>query len=156
MRAKIWQPELELTSEFKHWLAGFIAGEGCFRVQYNLRSGTSPYCSCNFTLKQRDDNSAILKEIVKRTKIGRLKTDTSGRSNPCLVWCIDTKASTLALVDILDQVPLRTIKANDYRIWREAVIYWQTMPRGSRWYGPRDYTTILAYKKAIEEAREYR
>lgn len=141
-------------SEFGHWLAGFIDGEGCFRVHCE-KGGT--YYACHFTLKLRDDDRAILEEIVERTGIGHLKPDlVRGTSKPAMVWVVQSKAECVKLVALLDQYPLRAKKRNDYAIWREAVDHWTTGPRGNRWHGPRDWTQMIAYKTAIEDARAYR
>ena len=143
-----------MDNDYGHWLAGFIAGEGCFRIHKEKGGG---YYACHFTLKLRDDERPILEEIVNRTGIGHLKPDTSrnGNSKPCLVWTVQSKATCLQLVDLLDQFPIRARKAADYAVWREAVYYWVAMKKGNRWHGPRDWSQMIAYKKAIEEARHY-
>lgn len=143
-----------IDREFGHWLAGFIAGEGCFRVHKEKGGG---YYACHFTLKLRDDERPILEEIVARTGIGHLKPDlVRGNSNPCLVWVVQSKAECVKLVALLDQFPIRARKAKDYAIWREAVAHWITSRKGSRWHGPRDWSGMIAYKAAIEDARLYR
>lgn len=142
-----------IDREFGHWLAGFIAGEGCFRVHKEKGGG---YYACHFTLKLRDDERPILEEIVRRTGIGHLKPDlVRGNSNPCLIWVVQSKAECAKLVALLDHFPLRARKAQDYAIWREAVGYWIAMPRGNRWHGPRDWSRMIEFKSAIEDARAY-
>ena len=137
-----------------HWLAGFIDGEGCFRVHKEKGGG---YYACHFALKLRDDERAILERIVTETSIGHIKPDITGRGNsrPCLVWVVQSKAECVKLVALLDEFPLRAKKSRDYAIWREAVCYWQTMKRGNRWHGPRDWSRMIAFKSAIEAARAY-
>jgi hypothetical protein len=143
-----------MDNDFGHWLAGFIAGEGCFRVHKEKAGG---YYACHFALKLRDDERPILSEIVSTTGIGHIKADAAGRGNsqPCAVWVVQSKAECLRLVTLLDPLPLRARKAKDYAIWREAVSYWATMPRGNRWHGPRDWSQMIAYKEQIEQARAY-
>jgi hypothetical protein len=137
-----------------HWLAGLIDGEGCFRVHCEKR-GT--YYACHFTLKLRDDDTPILERIVTDTGIGHLKVDAnrSGNSKPCMVWVVQSRAECLKLVTLLDEYPLRSKKARDYAIWREAVAHWTNGERGNRWHGPRDWSQMIAYKAAIEQARAY-
>lgn len=143
-----------IDREFAHWLAGFIDGEGCFRIHKEKGGG---YYACHFTLKLRDDDRAILEEIVGRTGIGHLKPDLiRGTSKPAMVWVVQSKAECVKLVALLDQYPLRAKKARDYAIWREAVAFWVAQPKGSRWHGPRDWSQMIAYKVAIEDARAYR
>lgn len=139
--------------DFGNWLAGFIDGEGCFRVHKEKSGG---YYACHFTLKLRDDERPILEEIVERTGIGHLKPDLiRGGSKPCLIWVVQSKAACLQLVELLDRFPMRARKRKDYAVWREAVLYWPTMKRGNRWHGPRDWSRMIAYKEAIEAARAY-
>lgn len=142
-----------IDSEFGHWLAGFIDGEGCFRIHKEKGGG---YYACHFTLKLRDDDRAILEEIVSRTGIGHLKPDVvRGTSKPALIWVVQSKAECVKLVDLLDRFPLRAKKRRDWRIWRRAVRHWVTAPRGNRWHGARDWSLMIAYKSAIEKARAY-
>src|SRR4051812_25416446 len=58
---------------FGHWLAGFIDGEGCFRLHtlYDSRYAYT-YYACYFALDLRDDDTAVLEECVKRTGLGRV------------------------------------------------------------------------------------
>lgn len=144
-----------IDREFGHWLAGFIAGEGCFRV-HKEKGGT--YYACHFTLKLRDDDRPILDEIAERTGIGFVKADVvrSGNSKPCATWTVQSKAECVKLVALLDQFPIRARKRRDYAVWREAVAYWVAQRKGSRWHGPRDWSAMIAYKAAIEDARAYR
>ena len=143
-----------MEDDFGHWIAGFIDGEGCFRV-HKGKGGS--YYSCCFTLKLRDDEEEVLNQIVEETGIGYLKPDRSrsGNSKPCLVWTVGSKETCVALVELLDRFPLRARKAQDYRIWREAVLFWVHQKKGNRWHGPRDWSQMIRYKKAIEEARRY-
>ncbi len=109
-----------MDDAFGHWLAGFIDGEGSFQiVAFRGRF------DCRFRVKLRDDDRAILEEIVKRTGIGRIKTDAGhGSSKPQAVWKVQNKAECLALVQLLDRYPVRAKKARDYVVWRAAVMLW--------------------------------
>lgn len=117
---------------FGHWLAGFIDGEGCFRLQRHPHNGT---WHATFSLKQRDDDAALLESIAERTGIGRVKADThrSGNSAPCAVWMVQSKAEAARLCLLIDRYPLRSRKAADYALWREAVSLIATRRRGSGW-----------------------
>lgn len=141
------------------WLAGLIDGEGCFRIQENKSRihGPTTYAT-SFALKLRDDDEPILREIIAHTGIGRFAYDLSrsGKSHPCAVWHVDSQQDCALLVELLDQHPLRTRKARDYAVWREAVVYWLSTPRGNRWHGPRDYAPMAELQAELLSAREYR
>lgn len=137
-----------------YWLAGLIDGEGCFRIHSQRRGD---YFAPTFSLKLRDDDAPILREIVALTGIGRVTQDCSrsGNSRPCCVWRVDSRASTEALARLLDCFPLRTRKARDYAIWRRAIDTRAAMKRGNRWHGPRDWTSLISLKHELERARIY-
>lgn len=111
---------------FLHWLAGFIDGEGCFSINGSA-TGRRAY-SCSFDLGLREDDSAILDEMVRRLGIGKVYYRVTGRSQ-CRIatWTLRNKRDCLMLVEILDEHPLRAKKARDYAIWREAVLEWETV-----------------------------
>ena len=144
-----------MDTSFGHWLSGLIDGEGCFRVHKGKRGA---YYATHFALKLRDDDTPVLREIWGQTGFGVLKPDRtrSGNSNPCMAWVIQSKADCLRLVELLDKYPLRSRKARDYVLWREAVEVWVSMNRGNRWHGPRDWSPMIRLKEAIEDARSYR
>ena len=104
---------------FAHWLAGLIDGEGCFiiRCPADRRLG----CSASFTVRPRDDDTAILREIDQRLELGSIRRQVPRSGNPSCVWVVQSRADTQALVEVLDHHPLRSRKAADYAIWRRAV-----------------------------------
>ncbi len=139
---------------FGYHLAGLIDGEGCFRI-HSQKGGT--YYAPSFSLKLRDDDGPILREIVDRTGIGRVAADRSrsGNSHPCAVWRVQSRAETEALAALLDRYPLRTRKARDYAVWRRAIDVRAAMTRGNRWHGPRDWSPLIEIKRELERARAY-
>lgn len=149
---------------FGHWLAGFIDGEGCFTI-VRYRKNTSDQFGTRFALKLRDDDRVVLEEIYERVGVGSLVPDrhrgvTRPGGKPALVWKLQSKATCMALVEILDKYPLRSKKARDYAIWREAVITWNAMPSlgRSRQGGgthPLDWTRMERFYSALIEVRKY-
>lgn len=147
---------MKLTKEFGHWLAGLIAGEGCFRIH---RAKSGQHYACAFRLKLRDDDGPILREIRRKLGFGHVvpMRGYSRNANPLLAWDCESKADCVRLVNVLDRFPLRARKRRDYRIWRKAALYQvaaRTLAR--RWKGPHDWSRMIAYKQAIEAARLYR
>jgi len=139
---------------FGHYLAGLIDGEGCFRIHSQRRGD---YYACAFSMRLRDDDRAILDEIVARTGVGKVYTQAAyATSRPGAVWRVQSRAGCWGLARILDVFPLRAKKAADYAEWRRALETIATMPRGNRWHGPRDWTPMIEHKRRIEAGRAYR
>jgi len=140
----------KIPIDFGNWLAGIIAGEGCFRV-HMARHGE--YYCCMFRLKLRDDDGDVLYEIRRRLGFGHVVPMNGWRGgNAFLAWDCESREACLKLVSVLDRFPLRAKKRRDYAVWRRAVLYWASgvRPRGGSW------SKMIAYKKAIENARLYR
>jgi hypothetical protein len=148
-----------LTDEqFRWWLAGFIDGEGCFAINHDRKRD---FYHCQFSLKQRDDNGAVLEEIAERTGLGKVYDHTRrGPSRPQRSWRVTLKDDVLALVEFLDQAPSQTIKRRDYVIWREAVHLWiaRTPHHGGR-YGRSvegdDWAEIASLRQRLKDVRQY-
>ncbi|WP_165614056.1 DNA methyltransferase [Mycobacteroides chelonae] len=137
---------------FAYWLAGFIDGEGCFRVQRHER-GTY---TCTFSINVRRDERATLEAIKRFLSVGTISEhEGSGNANPLCRYAIQDKAGCIRLVQILDKYPLRAKKRLDYEAWAEAVSEWSSMKRGNRWSGPSDWTRMAALKSRIETTRQY-
>ena len=108
---------MEIDPTFGHWLAGFIAGEGCFTITAEGR-----YWRLAFVINLRDDDADILREIQSRLGFGQLyPKKAKGASQPQMSWQVQTLDECLQLIYVLDQFSLRARKAKDYHIWRRAV-----------------------------------
>lgn len=114
-------PSIESLREdgFGHWLAGFADGEGCF---YLTRSTDGSH-RCQFRLKLRIDDKAILKEIVRRTEIGYVidVKPPKGQIHAQCEWMVIRKADCIRIVEIFIAFPLRAKKARDFEVWSRAV-----------------------------------
>ncbi len=142
-----------IPSDFGHWLAGFIAGEGCFKIWQN--KNTESY-TCRFKLKLRDDDKDILTEIVTLTRIGSVQPERNGRGdNPSAVWVVENKEHCQNLVAMLDCYPLRAKKLRDYLVWRDAVQFWITAPRGTVATGPRHRAKWAEMSARLKACRLY-
>jgi hypothetical protein len=126
----------ELDPGFGHWLAGFIDGEGCFRIHVHKHRGQHD-CrpEVEFRLALRDDDAPILDEIVARTGIGCVTTHRralQGNQKPAVEWKVTGQANTAKLVRLLDTYPLRAKKCRDFEIWKRAVRISARNRRGPR------------------------
>lgn len=155
---------MDIDHNFGHWLAGFIDGEGHFAIgRYDDRRCGSTGYNCRFVLAVRDDDRAVLEDIQHRVGTGCLRPHSAPRkvpnAKPTVVWGVETKGGCLELVELLDLYPLRSKKARDYAIWREAVLVWHAMPRHG--FGPGrvairfDWTRMAELHDQIREGRRY-
>lgn len=108
-------------------LVGLIEGEGCFTVSRNTRGNSYV---CKFLVKMRADDEPFLR--ATRDQFGRGTIAVRNASvrdgharQPFVQWSVERKADCLALIDVLDAHPLRSKKARDYAIWREAALAWR-------------------------------
>lgn len=107
---------------FGHWLAGLLDGEGHFFIR---RTTGKP------SVNMRADDRDMLALAQARTGVGRLYEVPAGRmGHPQVRWEVAVKAEVLVLAALLDAHPLRSKKAREFAIWREALGIWQTVRRG--------------------------
>lgn len=120
-----------LDDGFGYWLAGLIDGEGCFGIYASNRNKGHDDYRLTFSLTLRDDDEPMLQEIHRRLEFGGFTRERRQRaasrawqwkSNPTVTWGVWNRAGHLALVEVLDRYPLRSKKARDYAIWREALL----------------------------------
>ena len=135
-----------VDDSFGNWLAGFIAGEGCFRIASQKQGN---WYAPSFHLKLRDDDKAILDECARRVGGRVYRMPAYKTSNPGARWCCQSRADCIALASVLDNYPLRNRKAAEYVVWREALDIYGKMERGNRWRGPRDWTPLIEAKREI-------
>jgi hypothetical protein len=131
-------PYPEITEDFGNWLAGFIAGEGCFQIApQNVSVGFCSYCT-KCIVKLREDDRPVLDEIHERTGLGSVtwKSEKAppGRVwRPQAAWQVQSRADCLRLVAILDAHPLRAKKARVFAVWRLAVLVGAQRRNGGNW-----------------------
>lgn len=115
-----------IDDAFGHWLAGLFDGEGCFTITARGKARRS--FAPSFTLCLREDDAEIVEEIARRTGFGRvyhvIHRRPGVRDRYRVEWKVYRKRDVLALAALLDRYPLRSKKARDFRLWREAVRLW--------------------------------
>jgi len=148
----------------KSWAAGFIDGEGCFTVEakrYKDGRQKDVYYRPRMSVQVRRDDERCLKRLQEaigndgylyRRKSRKASTygSTSKPTSECS-W--HTMAGTIALVNMLDIHPLLGKKAEEYKVWRDAVlIYTNTdMPSQERQQQLSPMRTILQQLKKYRD-----
>ena len=149
-----YQPHIEVIGPtvdeaFANWFAGFVDGEGCFKIpEQRGRHSTA------FQLRLREDDLAVLLSVAAHLQMGRVFGPYQPRpgregyySKPHVMWKVQTKSGCRRLVEIFDRFPVRSKKVQDYRIWREAVL---------EYCSPRpDQARLASLKAELKRGREY-
>ncbi len=106
-----------LDPDFGHWFAGFVDGEGCFYIHP---------LGCRFILVMRADDEDVLRTIQETLGIGRIsyrfRNLGADGAHPQFRLEVARKADCAWLTTVFDQFPLRSRKAADYAVWREAAL----------------------------------
>lgn len=138
------------------WLAGFVDGEASFNITDLPRSGADGArrrrLQPRFDLHLRADDAPILRTLreafggstrLARRSVGHATYDR-------FTWCVAAKADLRGLVAYFDRFPLRSKKAADYAIWREAVLLYVEAPSG-----PEVANELAALREALIDGRRY-
>ena len=108
-----------------------------------------------FLMGLRADDTPILAELVEATGLGALKLRTTGRKGnaaPIMQWQVATQEECLQIVELFDRYPLRTKKARDFAVWREAAICYAV---GGAPFIQRDWTYMEELFHEIRNVRRY-
>lgn len=133
----------ELEPKWASWFTGLVDGEGCFYIGND---------GCQFLINMRADDDELLKMIRDVLGFGRIHyvRDTSTAyaiRRPACRFEVSRKQDCIQITHIFDRFPLRSRKARDFEVWREAVIAHQAGARPS---------SLAIYKARLSEVRKYR
>ena len=144
------------------YLSGLTDGEGCFIIgkQPTVRSFQMVFC-----IKLRSDDNELLK-LLQQHYGGRLHLDyersanKSGiNANPQSAWKVCGRRDILRLIDYFDKHPLRSTKADEYIIWREAAFLYYRHSVGSASHEPNSSwlaDAMMAYRLELQRLKKYR
>lgn len=106
------------------WLAGFADGEATFVITRSgsQTAGRRRAWTPRFAISLRVDDIAALQAL--RGALGGSMQVCRKRpeAHPTATWTVTAKRDLVRLLDYFDRFPLRSKKARDYAIWREAVL----------------------------------
>ena len=110
-------------NSFGSWVSGFTDGEGYFCLQATKRRPLA----ASFKIGLRSDDVTVLKLIWAYFQCGSVrvfpKRTYLPNGNPAAVFEVwNTRELAKFVVPHFDQFPLMSKKANDYSVWREAVV----------------------------------
>jgi hypothetical protein len=140
-------PDLSHNLRQHAWLAGFIDGEGSLGIAVNRRVGN--YWP-TLAITQRDDDAALMRQIAEALG-GHMTTKHTPSmtfdTKPYVRIEVASKPSLMGAVAYLDVHGLRTKKAREYVVWREAVMAY--VEHGGR------SPVLPAAKQQLEALRDY-
>jgi len=142
-----------VPDEFGYWFSGFADGEASFIIRPNGKR----WVSTRFILGLRADDVMVLKYIQSQLGFGilsyHLRTRNESRNTkPQYRLTIDKKGDCYKLVKLFDRYPLKTKKAKDYAIWKEAIL-----KRGiTRFHNVYNIEEILSLAKRLKRIRQFK
>lgn len=151
---ELWGP-IFVPDDWGHWFAGFIDGEGSFRM--NLRK-SGKLDTPNFKITLRDDDRQIIYGIKGILGIGQVRPNkgrdihTNGKiykGKPTLSFSITNLNDSFRLTTVLDRYPLRSKKRRDYALWREAVMEFRVP------FKDRDMANLKDIAQRLSDVKKY-
>ena len=111
------------------FLAGLIAGEGCFRV--DLHQNSRMACGVRFTpelvIRLHENDSELLDTIVELYGIGSCHSIPQDNT---YVWRVSGFKQCYKIIDIIDSVDNRlfktSLKADSYDIWKKFILSYES------------------------------
>lgn len=141
-----------MDGNFGWWFAGLTDGEGCFDIH-----PVGDYFICRFTIGLRADDLDVLTDLQEATGLGAVRVQAM-RNGACpqARWEIAKKSEVVRLAALFEDYPLRSKKARDLAIWKQAVEVWASAKRGSRWHGRSPHTaTLRDLREQLRATRSY-
>lgn len=107
-----------LTPEFCLWLVGFTDAEGTFKLYKNKQKISFVF---SFEIKLHQDDVGVLIYIQKKLGVGKIYS-AFRESERCFSYIVRAHMELInVILPIFDTYPLLTIKALQYKHWREAI-----------------------------------
>src|SRR5829696_6974425 len=124
LKVRVWiaGSRSSIPPHFGDFLAGFLDAEAHLGIA-EMNGGTS--LSCFASVKVRDADAEILEWLAAWTGLGSLHAVSArAASRRQVCWTIRRRDECVALGRLLHAFPLRSRKARESEIWREAVGLW--------------------------------
>ena len=139
--------------EFSWYLTGFVDGEGCFSVSFNLRSRLSTGIEVrpSFSISQNKRNLDLIKQISDYFGCGGVRFDNKDQTYKYEVRSIDDLIKKI--VPHFERYPLKTSKHKDFLIFKDIC----RLVHSSHHLSPKTLPVILekAYQMNESGKRKY-
>lgn len=150
------KPTLKFSDAFGSWFSGFVDGEDHFAIKNTGIKGR--WINCSFTIGLRDDDVQTLIKIKKQLGFGNINYFSKvfdkrieRLQNPQAQFSCHSKKECLLLVQLFNKYPLRSKKANDFIIWKQAVLL-----MNKKQYGGYDVDHLRRLAIDIKKIRKYK
>lgn len=137
-------PKVKVSSDFGHWFAGFVDGEGCFSIKRARTGGIQT----TFRLALRDDDTPILREIQATLGFGNVLFSKTKTTNVA-TYHTASFAGCMAIVLLFRKYNLRSKKRPDFEAWARIV------DACFHRYNPR-YEDFQADLQQMQDAKSYK
>lgn len=112
------------------WFSGFFDGEGCLGVNSGQRSYRNPNPECFVDVNVRSDDASVIEEIRDKLKIGNIHINSldarrakGQRVMDSIHWRAGKTSHLVGvIIPLFDKYPLKTKKAVEWVLWKEAVM----------------------------------
>ena len=126
---------METNEAFKHFIAGFVSGEGSFFVslQQNTAYKTNTQVVCGFSIKVRADDRELIDLIwqafdfagnVHEIHAARYQYDydVGIRRNDAVMYIVRKRSDLVdRIIPFFDTYPVRGRKRENYELWKQVV-----------------------------------
>ena len=139
--------------EFAWYITGFVDGEGCFSVSFNLRSRLSVGIEArpSFSVSQNKRNFEILEIFKEYFGCGAIRFDNSDQTFKYEVRSIEDIIKRV--IPHFEKYPLKTSKLNDFNLFKDICDQVSKNHHLSKDYLPEIINQ--AYKMNVSGTRKY-
>lgn len=114
----------EVEPDWASWFSGFVDGEGYFQIH----GGGDRSFSTRLVITVREDDEAVLREVVERLGCGNLyhveksaDREAGMKASDQFMWVVGAMGEVSeVIIPLFEQHPLRSKKKREYEIWKEA------------------------------------
>lgn len=124
-RPEVPKPTLESqTNEIKHWIAGFVSGEGCFiiKVSKSKTHKLGKSVTLNFLVVQHSRDAYLLESFVQALGCGYFNLGSGSKKNSDIGTFAVSNFNNIVdkIIPFFEEYPLLGIKTKDFEDFREA------------------------------------